>query len=187
VPQTAQVLAALPACSVPRGGPRPCLGCGNSWRSGQRICAGVEGGELRERRHAGTGAGDGGIQREGAGWGLRLAERGGRNEETSHHRHGTKPGGLIASLVGAWRSVRTVAQQRPESDAGQQHKGDKTRCIISGVFGIELGNFNGRSSLLSSRKQSGKSDKQQQPATVRAPVHVDLDSDRECSPGRCKR
>ena len=65
-------------------------------------------------------------------------------KETSHHRHGTKAGGLIASLAGELRSVRTVAQQRPESDTGQQLKGDKTRCIMSGVFGIELGNFNGR-------------------------------------------
>jgi hypothetical protein len=106
----------------------------------------VEGGELRQRRHAGTGgAGDGGMRREGTG----RAGACGRPsvaglKETSHHRHGTKAGGLIASLAGELRSVRTVAQQRPESDTGQQLKGDKTRCIMSGVFGIELGNFNGR-------------------------------------------
>ena len=36
-------------------------------QSGQRICAGVEGGKLPERRHASRGAGDVGIQGEGAG------------------------------------------------------------------------------------------------------------------------
>jgi hypothetical protein len=35
------------------------LYCGIDWQSGQRICAGPEGGELPERRHAGRGAGDG--------------------------------------------------------------------------------------------------------------------------------
>ena len=43
------------------------LHCGIDWQSGQRICAGVEGGELPEWRPAGRGAGHGGIQRESAG------------------------------------------------------------------------------------------------------------------------
>ena len=43
------------------------LHCRNDWQSGQRIRAGIEGGELPERRHAGRGAGDGGVQGEGAG------------------------------------------------------------------------------------------------------------------------
>ena len=41
--------------------------CGVDCQSGQRICAGIEGGELPEWRHTGRGAGDGGDQGEGAG------------------------------------------------------------------------------------------------------------------------
>ncbi len=55
---------------------------GVDWQSGQRICAGIEGGELPERRHAGRGAGDGGVQGEGAGragrGGIQAARRTGR-------------------------------------------------------------------------------------------------------------
>ena len=72
-----------------RGGPRALpagrqqsLPCRIDWQSGQRIRAGVEGGELPERRHAGRGAGDGGVQGEGAGHagrgGIQAARRTGR-------------------------------------------------------------------------------------------------------------
>jgi hypothetical protein len=48
-------------------------------------------------------------------WGLKLAERGGRNgkerEETGHHRRGPKIGGAVASHMGERRSIRTIAQQ----------------------------------------------------------------------------
>src|SRR5213592_5021150 len=50
-------------------------------------------------------------------WGLKLAERGGRTARTSHYRHRTKAGGAAASLMGEWRSVRTVAQS-PAGDCG---------------------------------------------------------------------
>ena len=57
-----------------RGSPRALPAGGQQglhWRvdcqPGQRICAGIEGGELPERRHAGPGAGDGGVEGEGAG------------------------------------------------------------------------------------------------------------------------
>ena len=40
---------------------------GSIGSSRQRICCGVEGGELPERRHTGAGAGDGGVQGEGTG------------------------------------------------------------------------------------------------------------------------
>ena len=43
-------------------------------------------------------------------------------KETSHHCGGTKAGGLAASSVGERRSVRTVAQQQAESDAGGRIK-----------------------------------------------------------------
>ena len=39
-------------------------------------------------------------------------------EETSHRGHGAKVSGVAASPVGEWRSLRTVAQQQPESDTG---------------------------------------------------------------------
>ena len=52
--------------ALPAGGQQG-LPCWIDWRSGQRICAGVEGGELPERRHTGGGAGDGGVEGEGAG------------------------------------------------------------------------------------------------------------------------
>ena len=52
-------------------------------------------------------------------WGLKLAERGGKNwEETSGDCHGTEAGRLAASLVGERRSVQTAAQQSPGSNAG---------------------------------------------------------------------
>ena len=67
---------ALPA------GRQQSLPCRIDWQSGQRIRAGVEGGELPERRHAGRGAGDGGVQGEGAGHagrgGIQAARRTGR-------------------------------------------------------------------------------------------------------------
>jgi len=50
--------------ALPAGGQQG-LHCRVDWQPGQRICAGVEGGQLPERRHAGAGAGDGGVQGEG--------------------------------------------------------------------------------------------------------------------------
>ena len=56
-------------------------------------------------------------------WGLRLAERGGRNgKKRAIIAPARKLACLVASLVGEWRSVRTVAQQRPESDAGSSKR-----------------------------------------------------------------
>jgi serine/threonine protein kinase len=43
------------------------LHCWNSWRSGQRICAGPQSCELPERRHTCAGAGHGGVQGESVG------------------------------------------------------------------------------------------------------------------------
>ena len=67
--------------ALPAGGQQS-LPCRNDWQSGQRIRAGIEGGELPERRHAGGGAGDGGVQGEGAGHagrgGIEAARRTGR-------------------------------------------------------------------------------------------------------------
>ena len=52
-------------------------------------------------------------------WGLKLAERGGRNGKKASYRcHCKKAGGVAASLVGERRSVRTFAQQQP-SDTGR--------------------------------------------------------------------
>jgi len=36
-------------------------------------------------------------------------------QETSHRSHGEKAGGIAASSVGKWRSVRTIAQPQPDS------------------------------------------------------------------------
>jgi transposase len=44
-------------------------------------------------------------------------------EETSHHCHRKKAGGLVASLVGERRSLRTVAQQQPLCPAGSSVRG----------------------------------------------------------------
>ena len=52
---------ALPACG------QQGLHCRIDWQSGQQVCTGIESGELPERRHAGRGAGDGGVQGKGAG------------------------------------------------------------------------------------------------------------------------
>jgi hypothetical protein len=49
-------------------------------------------------------------------WGLRLAERGGKTGKK--HCHGEKAGSVVASPMGEWRSVRTVAQQQPGGNAG---------------------------------------------------------------------
>jgi hypothetical protein len=55
-------------------------------------------------------------------WGLKLAEAGGawwkEREETRHHCHRKKTGGLVASLVGQRRSVRTLAKPQPTCHAG---------------------------------------------------------------------
>jgi serine/threonine protein kinase len=53
--------------ALPAGGQQS-LYCRIGWQSGQRICAGAEGGELPKWRYAGTGAGDGGVQGAGAGF-----------------------------------------------------------------------------------------------------------------------
>ncbi len=52
--------------ALPAGGQQslPCRSRLAAWAA---ICAGVKGGKLPERRHAGAGAGDGGVQGEGAG------------------------------------------------------------------------------------------------------------------------
>jgi Transposase IS116/IS110/IS902 family len=56
-------------------------------------------------------------------WGLKLAERGGRNgKKRAVDCHGEKVSGLAASLVGKRRSLRTVAQQQPERGAGRRIK-----------------------------------------------------------------
>src|SRR5205807_1766789 len=46
-------------------------------------------------------------------------------EETSHHRHGTQVGSVVASLVGKRRSVRTAAQQ-PATSVGDRSIKTKT-------------------------------------------------------------
>jgi hypothetical protein len=51
-------------------------------------------------------------------WGLAGRAWWQEREETSHHCSGAKVSGVAASPVGEWRSLRTVAQQQPESDAG---------------------------------------------------------------------
>jgi transposase len=52
-------------------------------------------------------------------WGLKLAERGGKNgKKRAVIATARKAGGVAASAVGEWRSVRTGAQQSPNSAAG---------------------------------------------------------------------
>ena len=56
-------------------------------------------------------------------WGLKLAERGGKSgKKRAIIATAQKAGGVAASPVGEWRSVRTVAQQQPMSDAGGRIK-----------------------------------------------------------------
>ena len=52
-------------------------------------------------------------------WGLKLAERGGRNgKKRAIIAVAPEARGFATSVVGEWRSVRTVAEQQPNDDAG---------------------------------------------------------------------
>ena len=48
-------------------------------------------------------------------------------EKAGDYCHGAKVGGVAASAMGEWRSVRTVAQQSPGSDAGGRVKSKSSK------------------------------------------------------------